>query len=504
MALQSRVGQVESYDARPRPAANEKVSASPSTRKGKGGTPREGPSSANSPMLKPRQSTSDLMFQMDEETPLQHGDSVKGKAAMRGIRSGDAGSYPESPALGASIPEAESLQDQSFLDEQMSSPGDTILAKSPTELRAITLNQKRTMASPPGLSAPWGSPSISESKKDLKDIMGETSQSRVSNLTLEMSARRESSGNFAPKISQKERKKMQQQQQMQEKLAAQQKAKDGPRNPWQLPPPNAPSTPGKDPLPGQSSPMTPGSEPAKAAQRPAMTMRQTVAGTPPPQSHRDATPVQTQSRSVSAKMPQPSPFSKSSPSGAPTPSQQSLPKTSPQPAIQSVRHIPRPNAQSRSASQGSSSLASILHQQQTEKDEIREAATAKHNLQEIQAEQEFQQWWDQESKRVQGLLDTDDQPREGKSSRGGKSSNASGSSRKRRGNKAPTGPDNSAPGGQNLSTSQGHATPKKKTAGRDPVQPPATPPSTQANAGTSRGSRRGGHGNQRGKGRERV
>lgn len=44
-------------------------------------------------------------------------------------------------------------------------------------------------------------------------------------------------------------------------------------------------------------------------------------------------------------------------------------------------------------------------QQQTEKDEIREAATAKHNLHDIQLEQEFQEWWDKESRRVQGLPD---------------------------------------------------------------------------------------------------
>jgi hypothetical protein len=51
-------------------------------------------------------------------------------------------------------------------------------------------------------------------------------------------------------------------------------------------------------------------------------------------------------------------------------------------------------------SSGQASLASILLQQQAEKDEIREAATAKHNLQDIQLEQEFQEWWDKESKRV--------------------------------------------------------------------------------------------------------
>ena len=43
----------------------------------------------------------------------------------------------------------------------------------------------------------------------------------------------------------------------------------------------------------------------------------------------------------------------------------------------------------------------ILSQQQAEKDTIREVVTARHNLEDIQREQEFQQWWDQESRAVQ-------------------------------------------------------------------------------------------------------
>lgn len=44
-------------------------------------------------------------------------------------------------------------------------------------------------------------------------------------------------------------------------------------------------------------------------------------------------------------------------------------------------------------------MADILSQQQTEKDIIKEAV-AKRSLQEIQQEQEFQEWWDQESRKV--------------------------------------------------------------------------------------------------------
>ncbi|KAJ5759251.1 hypothetical protein N7520_006407 [Penicillium odoratum] len=497
MALQSRLSQVESYDVRSR--GNEKSNAPLSTRKSRAS--REVTSPITSPMLKPQQSTGDLMFQMDDEAALSPS-AGKGKAAMRGMRFSDEGgrSYPNSPALGASAPEDESLGDRSFLDQQMSSSRGPSLADSPTESRAIAMHQKRALASPPNAStAPWSSPVISDSKRDLQDIMGEASQSRVSNLTLGMTDRRESSGNFTPKISQKERKKMQQQQ-MQEKLAAQQKAKDAPSNPWQLPTPISSSIPSKsDPLPGQASTSAPGL--VKTPQKPSMTLRQTVAGTPP-RSQPMATPTQTQSRKLSANIPQ-SPFSNSSPSGPSTPSHQAMHKPSPQPSIQSIRHIPRADVNHRSPSYGSFSIAAILEQQQAEKDEIREAATAKHNIQDIQAEQQFQQWWDQESKRVQGLLEPEPQ-QGGKAGRGGRISGASGSSRKRRGKgKNPDATDSRSQKQQPTSPASGQAAPKNNLNG--PASPAPQSNGTGhhvATGGQGKNARRGGHAN-RSKGRDR-
>ncbi|KAJ5776501.1 uncharacterized protein N7511_001512 [Penicillium nucicola] len=495
MALQTRLDRLEADDIRPRQTANEKVSASPSTRKGKNAPPKESPKASSSPMLKPRQSTSDLMFQMDDEGPMTP--DPKGKGAMRGVRFRDTiaedRSYPDSPALGASLPEAMSLGEGNFLDDQMGSPREMSVTQSPSEVRASALGQKRDGSSSGPSSAPWSPPTISGSKKDLKDIMGETSQSRVSNLTLGMADRRESSGNFTPKISQKERKKMQQQQ-AQEQLAAQQKAKDAPSNPWQKPA-APPATPVKlKSLPGQSvqSP-----EPSKSAQK-SMTMRQTVSGTPPTKSKPIATPVQSQRRSISTSL-QPS---KPSPSG-PSPSQNI---TSPQPAIQSIRHIPRPDLTgSRSPSGASFNLSTILLQQQSEKEAIREAATAKHNMQEIQAEQEFQQWWDQESKRVQGLMDPEPtEPRPGKSGRGGK---APSTPRKRRGPKNTSGDGSATPDRQRPSVSGSeHLTSKTSSNGPTPAQPQRVPNASHAGGG-ARGSnpnpRRGGHGSQRGKGKDR-
>lgn len=507
MALQSRLSEVESYDYRPRAPANDKANASPLARKTKGSVSRDPKSSVNSPMLKAKQSTNDLMFQMDDEAVLSPGDFVKGKVVIRGLGIENR-SYPDSPALGASVQEGGSLGDGSFFDERMSSPREALLSESLIENRAIAMHKKRAIGSPEPSSAPWGSPVTLNYKKDLKDIMGETSQSRVSNLTLEMEDRRESSGNFNAKLSQKERKKMQQQQ-MQEKLTAQQNAKTAPKNPWQLPPPAAPTTPGKDPLPGQSRPSTPAPESSKASQKPAMTLRQTVARTPPPRSKPMATPLQAQNRSVSGNAP-PS-FSKPSPSpsGPQSPFSHAQPKASPQPAIQSIRHIPRQDPYMRSPSGGSLSLATILLQQQSEKDEIREAATAKHNLQEIQAEQEFQQWWDQESKRVQGLLEAEPaQQSGGKGRRGGKASGTAGSSRNRKGNKN-VGPEVAGPqAGKNseLVPAPVSNTPKKTVNVNKSTPTPVPGPvlgNHSSSAGGGKNHRRGGHANQRGRGRDR-
>jgi hypothetical protein len=128
-------------------------------------------------------------------------------------------------------------------------------------------------------------------------------------------------------------------------------------------------------------------------------MRQTVAGTPPAKSN--AAPNTPQSPvSVPNALPlgsrsvKPTPISTGSIT-SPTPSAQ--------PAIQSIRHSPLQETKRHGFTSSPSSqlsLASILLQQQAEKDEIREAATTKHSLQDIQLEQEFQEWWDKESKRV--------------------------------------------------------------------------------------------------------
>ncbi|GFF44962.1 BTB/POZ domain-containing protein 1 [Aspergillus udagawae] len=505
MRLQSRLNCLQSSEEKPRPATDDKVFASPSVQKAKAAFLKESSDIPRSPILKSRQSTSDLMFQMDDDPMLSPAGSVKGKIA---IRKGRAPEPPlDFPALGTSLGDKQSFNnDSNVLRESLQSPQENALSESPSAIRAAVLEQKKNgypISSPS--QTPWASSAISTPKKDLKDIMSETSERRVSNLSLGMSARRENSNNFTPKLSQKERKKLQQQQ-LQEKLAAQEKAKDATQNPWKI------STPVKSPdMPG-----TPfgslgndgeSSQPSKFAQKPSMTLRQTVAGTPPPRSSPSATPAPGQGRSVSGG---PQPVVKPSPQGPSTAGPSTSPNglASAQAPIKSIRHIPRSEPYQtsfHSPSPNSLSLAAILMQQQTEKDELREAATAKHNLQEIQLEQEFQEWWDKESRRVQGISEPDSttasqKDSEGRSGRGGRGRGSS--NRKKRGK----GPENAAgPSGltQQLSQTKGQNGQKISNSRLDNLQPETNGKHASAAGGNSRRGGRGGH-PRKGKERDRT
>ncbi|RHZ58515.1 BTB domain and ankyrin repeat protein [Aspergillus thermomutatus] len=503
MRLQSRLNRLQSYEEKPRPVTDDKVSSSPSVQKGKAAFLKENADMPRSPVLKSRQSTSDLMFQMDDDPMLSPAESVKGKVAIRKARASEPSL--DFPALGTSLGDKQSFNnDSNVLRESMQSPQDNALPESPSEFRVAVLEQKKngySTSSP--FQAPWASSAISTPKKDLKDIMFETSEKRVSNLSLGMSARRENSNNFTPKLSQKERKKIQQQQ-LQEKLAAQEKAKEAPQNPWKLSTPV--KTPDKRGAPlGSHRNDGESSQPSKFVQKPSMTLRQTVAGTPPPRPTPSTTPAPSQGRSVSGG---PQPVMKPSAQGpsATGPSTSPNGLASASPPIKSIRHIPRPEPYQtsfHSPSPNSLSLAAILMQQQTEKDELREAATAKHNLQDIQLEQEFQEWWDKESRRVQGIPEPDSttaanqKDSEGKSGRGGRGRGSS--NRKKRGK----GPEDAAGASgltQQLSQAKGQNGQKISDSRRDNLQP-----ETNGNHASAAGSnsRRGGRGGHRWKGKER-
>lgn len=397
MRLNSRRDQDEMFEGKIRASVFDKGTPSPSVRKVKVAQSGEPKQSVGSPTLKARQSMNDLMFQMDDESAMSPTPVRKGKAPMTISLAEDMDDLSQPPALSLAFSQGDSLGDTSYLEPGVGSLGNGAVG-------GLAMSTTPTIQpTPPTASkgAPWVSPDISGDKRNLKDIMAETSTSRVSNITLGMTDRSsaQTAGTFSQKMSQKERKRLQQIQ-AQEALEAQQKAvADSRQSPWQMV--------SKKPTPNPHDDVVEkhGTNQPKTIQKPAMTLRQTVAGSPSirPVSKPGPSP-NGQGRSVSQPLPGPSTNAKPIPANTTPalkakPSPSLSPVSTPQPIIQSIRHTPRAERYLPGPA-GQASLASILLQQQAEKDEIREAASAKHKLQDIQAEQEFQEWWDKESKRV--------------------------------------------------------------------------------------------------------
>ncbi|KAG8629407.1 hypothetical protein KVT40_003272 [Elsinoe batatas] len=289
-----------------------------------------------------------------------------------------------------------------------------------------------TEASSGPAGAPWAASPAAVKKLDMRDIMAQTSSSRVSSLSAEIAASKAkaepSSASAIGKMSQKERKKLQQQQasvQMQaqkqvatiEELTPLMRGTPPPKaSPWQTVGSSAKIPSLKDVLHGEDKASTPSAQakpniPSRSS-TPHLTMRQTIAN-----------PKPTPSTSVPKAPTAPAAASPKTPVAASRPAPVKS-ATAPTSSVQSIRHQPRPVEPSIQLS-----MADILNQQQTEKDIIAKVKedNAKRSLQDIQAEQEFQEWWDKEERRLKieaGLLPPDEEDEEaskGAPKRGGKS-----------------------------------------------------------------------------------
>ncbi|EGC49417.1 BTB domain and ankyrin repeat protein [Histoplasma capsulatum var. duboisii H88] len=355
-----------------------------------------------SPALKSKQSTGDLIFHMDDDHLLpfnQHEVSIQ----------------PSRKQIDSMDVERRPLQ----MEEKIQDTGAKMSAASTDpDSSSTTLLAKSHERGPAG--APWSSVGPSNTKTGLTDIMAETLGSHPSGAGINISPRRDApvtSKLIPSKLSQKERKKLQQQH-AREVFEQRETSKSKPSPPWQTV--ASRSSPAPASTPAESQPTMNVSTPARTPSKPPMTLRQTVAGVPSPQSSTPNPAPQKQQHAQETRLPP------STPKGSPLPTlkAESLPR---QPSSSATPPLTTPNQtasrsqpyaittrnrddhhryqqqfnySSPSPSSSSFSLAYILEQQQIEKDVIREAATAKHKLQDIQLEQEFQEWWDQESRRV--------------------------------------------------------------------------------------------------------
>ncbi|KAJ9605360.1 hypothetical protein H2200_010017 [Cladophialophora chaetospira] len=223
------------------------------------------------------------------------------------------------------------------------------------------------------LKAPWNASTQGRKREGLKDIMEQASAARVSALTQAMQS--VSTGTkINTKVSQKERKRQQQQQvkeptaKVSEPLSPDPLAKPSSSSPWQA----IAKPPKLDPSQTTVVPIEQGK--GAAQKQPVITQQRATETSAAGRPNRGSAP--------------------SSPSSGLSP----LSSKPIAPQIQSIRHTPVPSRTS--TVDARTSMAEILAQQQFEKTVVKEAV-AKRSLQEIQQEQEFQAWWDSESKRVQ-------------------------------------------------------------------------------------------------------
>ena len=289
---------------------------------------------------------------------------------------------------------------------------------------------------------PWAAAAFTSPKLGLKDIMTQASQPKASALSTALNNRSPSSrspiSGTSIKISQKDRKR-QQQEAVQKKpqpepftLTSTSPETEPRGSPWQLasrgPKPSmkdifeveteAPATP------------TPTLNMSQRSSGPSHTLRQTVPGNVRSSSNpmNIVEPIAELRRasSTSAQRTPPRPVSSKSTS-AQLPSYQSPPSSTPPVKIQSIRHIPapRPHYDPDDPYAANFSMSDIVSQQQMEKNAIKEAV-AKRNLQEIQEEQAFQEWWDEESRRVQGETAKEETSHNRAAGRGGRNRRARG------------------------------------------------------------------------------
>ena len=397
IALQARLHDREaksSASLKAKATLHEDFDHSPSMSKSRSRASGDRSSQSKSPALRARRSNVDLMFEMEED------DDLAVEAADKDTL--DRRRYYKANTSESLLPRQQMAIGDEFEHEKSKAEDGIAASESPS---SFSTQVNPTGKSPGSINSqqPWAPSALTTVKLDLKDIMAQASSNRVSNISAGLSFRAEeseTSGGVLPtKLSQKERKKQLQQQQLRSPqvvpvptpvpiLGDNQTQSKSSASPWQVAS-TGPKISLKDVL-GAESTKSPLSDGHSIPRTPSpLTMRQTVSGKAPAarKAASGSKPkfAPNQNRSVSTPD-----APKSSVHTPPMASRSS----SVQHPIQSIRHNPLPAEPTLQLS-----MSDILYQQQTEKDIIKEAA-AKRSLQEIQEEQAFQEWWDEEIRNV--------------------------------------------------------------------------------------------------------
>jgi hypothetical protein len=326
-----------------------------------------------SPTLRPKDSTADLMFDMDEDEQAAGNPVASSLKRMLDMAHTKSRESPSPNTLWdedepSSIPNAEGSSFQPI------TPGST----------------NRHINETPPSTKTWSSPGLGSSKLDMREIMAQASATRTSALSMSLSAQiakdEAVKRQAAPKLSQKERKKQQQQQQillhaLSQSHGSLEKADSKPSSPWQIASAGR-KTSLKDVF-DQSAPSS--NQPSNSLAPPV---------SPKPSTPRRAASPDTrfagQSRNISTGAKGQSP-------STPRPAGPQPRLSASSPIVPHSKSYTTPRSKAEPSLQ--LSMSDIIGQQRREQEVIKEAV-AKRSLQEIQEEEAFNLWWDKESKKV--------------------------------------------------------------------------------------------------------
>ena len=323
-----------------------------------------------SPNIRPKDFTVDLMFDMDDDDALPPGGPQLPVFE------------PTSNSRPIAVTSVPILWDEAETQRNAGDEPSSIPSRP-----AVSSFQLENETSPLAIGTKtWSSPALPSSKLGMREIMAQASLSRTSNLSMRLSAQKaQDEARKAPslqKLSQKERKK-QQQQNLQQAITQPQATMgkaENPSSPWQVAGTGPKTSPKEVSRESESSSSL---APPKTLTLPSPSHS--------PQPRRTASPdtrFSGQQRSLGSTMKQ----------------RTSSSNSYNHPAAKTDSLVPHSKSYIAPASKAEPSLhlsmADIIGQQRREQEVIKEAV-AKRSLQEIQEEQAFQEWWDQESRRTQ-------------------------------------------------------------------------------------------------------
>ena len=396
-----------------------------------------------SPSLRPQKSQADLIFDMeDDDVSGVNSPQPHLSASLETDQAINAGSMPQLPRAWR---EAKGKERAEFEN----SPGRSPSALDFKSLELGTSDKTQEAPSTPmsKLGSPWAASTLSTAKLDLKGIMSEAS-SKQSALTAGLGEQQKAKDAAVHKsqtrVSQKERKK-----QLQQQVVAQTAAKEEQTNhvPWEKVPAGARPAPWKAASPAPKTSL-------KDAMASESRMPRAVSANAKPLVASETTPKSTPRRTASPDTRFPGQGrTNSSPAGmAGSAGQVKKPLVPHSKSYKTTAPKAEPTL--------GLSMADIIGQQRREQELVKEAV-AKRSLQEIQQEQAFQEWWDQESRRAQEEearkknrnKDKEDKaPRRNRRGRGGKAKTAEAADNGQGGGGPSTGAKAGGRGGASSST----------------------------------------------------